>query len=102
VGGETGLMLRLAFGRPWHQTEGLLGSIMDLRLARKIGHKKASVAVARKLATILHRMWCDGTEFRWSNKEAAGATRRPRRPRLSQSRPRLVIQLQAQGQLPVP
>jgi hypothetical protein len=27
---ETGLMLRLAFGRPWRQTEGLLGSILDL------------------------------------------------------------------------
>ena len=41
------------------------------RLARKIGHKKATVAVARKLAVILHRMWRDGTEFRWSNKEVA-------------------------------
>ena len=27
---ETGLMLRLAFGRPWRQTEGMLASIMDL------------------------------------------------------------------------
>jgi transposase len=27
---ESGLMLRLAFGRPWRQTEGMLGSIMDL------------------------------------------------------------------------
>jgi transposase len=27
---EAGLMLRLAFGRPWRQTEGLLGSIMGL------------------------------------------------------------------------
>jgi len=27
---EAGLMLRLAFGRPWRQTEGLLGSFMDL------------------------------------------------------------------------
>jgi hypothetical protein len=27
---ETGLMLRLAFGRPWRQTEGMLGSIIDL------------------------------------------------------------------------
>lgn len=27
---ETGLMLRLAFGRPWRQTEGLLGSLMRL------------------------------------------------------------------------
>jgi hypothetical protein len=41
------------------------------RLARKIGHKKATVAVARKLAVILHRMWRDGTEFRSSTKEAA-------------------------------
>jgi hypothetical protein len=34
-------------------------------------HKKATVAVARKLAVILHRMWRGGTEFRWSTKEAA-------------------------------
>ena len=27
---EAGLMLRLAFGRPWRQTESMLGSIMDL------------------------------------------------------------------------
>jgi len=27
---ETGLMLRLAFARPWRQTEGLLGSLMRL------------------------------------------------------------------------
>jgi Transposase DDE domain len=27
---EAGLMLRLAFGRPWRQTKGMLGSIMDL------------------------------------------------------------------------
>lgn len=27
---ETGLMLRIAFGRPWRQTEGLLGSLMRL------------------------------------------------------------------------
>jgi hypothetical protein len=28
--------------------------------------KKAKVAVARKLAVILHRMWIDGTDFRWT------------------------------------
>ena len=27
---EVGLMLRLAFGRPWRQTEGMLGSLMNL------------------------------------------------------------------------
>jgi transposase len=29
------------------------------------------VAVARKLAVILHRMWVDGTEFNWSKEIAA-------------------------------
>ena len=42
-----------------------------LRLVKRIGFKKAKVAVARKLAVILHRMWCDGTNFIWSTKEAA-------------------------------
>lgn len=42
-----------------------------IRLAKKSGLRKAKVAVARKLAVILHRMWIDGTEFRWSSKEAA-------------------------------
>jgi transposase len=32
---------------------------------------KAKVAVARKLAVILHRMWIDETEFNWSMKKAA-------------------------------
>ncbi len=42
-----------------------------LRLANRVGFKKAKVAVARKLAVILHRMWRDGTDFIWSTKEAA-------------------------------
>ena len=33
--------------------------------------RKATVAVARKLAVILHRMWIDRTEFNWSKKEVA-------------------------------
>jgi len=41
------------------------------RLWKRIGLKKAKVAVARKLAVILHRMWRDGTDFIWSKKEAA-------------------------------
>ena len=40
------------------------------RLAKRIGAKKAKVAVARKLAVILHRMWTDGTEFWWTKEEA--------------------------------
>jgi hypothetical protein len=34
---------------------------------------KATVAVARKLSVILHRMLRDGSEFRWSVKEAQPA-----------------------------
>jgi transposase len=41
------------------------------RLAKRNGLRKAKVAVARKLAVILHCMWIDGTEFNWSKKEIA-------------------------------
>ena len=37
------------------------------RLARRIGPKKARVALARKLAVILLQIWLSGDEFRWSN-----------------------------------
>ena len=35
-----------------------------MRIARRAGHKKAKVALARKLAVIMHRMLADGTSFR--------------------------------------
>ncbi len=38
-----------------------------VKLAARRGMNRARIAVARKLAIILHRMWCDGTEFRWSD-----------------------------------
>ncbi len=41
------------------------------RLWKRIGFKKAKIAVAGKLAVILHRMWRDGTGFIRSNKEVA-------------------------------
>lgn len=34
-----------------------------LQLSARIGARKAKVAVARKLAVILHRIWLDGTQF---------------------------------------
>jgi transposase len=43
-----------------------------MEVARRRGMKRAKVALARKLGTVLHRMWVDGTEFRWS-KEAQPA-----------------------------
>jgi transposase len=36
-----------------------------LRVATRQGMKKAKVALARKLAVMMHRMWVDGTTFRW-------------------------------------
>ena len=36
------------------------------RLAKRSGPKKAKVALARKLAALLHRLWRDGTTFRWT------------------------------------
>ncbi len=47
--------------------------VWGTRLAKRIGTKKATVAVARKLSVILHRMLRDGSEFRWSTKEAQTA-----------------------------
>jgi transposase len=44
---------------------------LGVRLAKRNGLRKAKVAVAPKLAVILHRMWDDGTEFKWSTKKAA-------------------------------
>jgi hypothetical protein len=44
---------------------------LGIRLAKRNGLRTAKVAVARKLAVILHRMWVDGTEFNWSTKKAA-------------------------------
>ncbi|MGV7122404.1 IS110 family transposase [Sphingopyxis sp. 550A] len=41
-----------------------------LRIAKRSGMKKAQVAVARKLAIILHCIWVDGTEFEWGKQPA--------------------------------
>ena len=40
------------------------------RLAKTKGHRRAVIAVARKLAVILHKMWVDGTDFRYGSTEA--------------------------------
>jgi transposase len=42
-----------------------------LEVAKRRGMKRAKVALARKLAVVLHRMWIDGTTFRWSQAMAA-------------------------------
>ena len=42
-----------------------------MAIARRRGMARARVAVARKLAVILHRMWADATEFRFGKEPAA-------------------------------
>jgi transposase len=42
-----------------------------MQIARHRGVKKALVALARRLAVIMHRIWVDGTEFRWTRQEVA-------------------------------
>jgi transposase len=50
---------------------GLRGWAM--RIAKRSGAKLAKVALARKLAVILHRMWINETNFRWTIREPAPA-----------------------------
>jgi transposase len=42
-----------------------------MKIARHRGMKKAIVALARRLAVIMHRIWVDGTEFRWTREVEA-------------------------------
>ena len=40
-----------------------------MQIARRRGMKKAIVALARRLAVIMHRIWVDGSEFRWTREQ---------------------------------
>lgn len=44
-----------------------------MAVAKRRGLRRATVALARKLAIVLHRMWIDGTDFRFGKEEAAAA-----------------------------
>ena len=41
-----------------------------IKIAKKRGMKKAIVALARRLAVVMHRMWMDGTEFQCTREGA--------------------------------
>ena len=43
---------------------------MGMAIAKRAGMRRAQVAVARKLAVVPHRMWRDGTGFRWGEEPA--------------------------------
>jgi transposase len=44
--------------------------VWALGLKKRIGHRKAAVALARKIAVVLTCMWRDNTEFRWTKAAA--------------------------------
>lgn len=45
------------------------------RIAKRSCHRKATVAVARKLAVIMHAMWTDGTLYVGDPSAGAGEVR---------------------------
>jgi len=44
-----------------------------MNIAKRRGRQKAIVALARRLAVIMHRMWSDGTQFRWTRENTPAA-----------------------------
>lgn len=44
-----------------------------MQVAQRRGMRRAQIAVARRLAVILHRLWTDGTEFQVSRPGIGGA-----------------------------
>jgi hypothetical protein len=38
-----------------------------MKVVRHRGMKRAIVALARRMAVVMHRMWLDGTEFHWTD-----------------------------------
>ena len=58
------LMVRVRVGAPLKAWPPL--KVWALKLAERVGGKKARVALARKMAVILHRMFSDGTAYRWT------------------------------------
>ena len=47
--------------------------VWGLGIAKRRGLRRAAVAVARKLAVLMHRIWTDGTEYRWQREAAVEA-----------------------------
>ena len=41
-----------------------------VRIAKRQGSRRAKVALARRMAVTLHRMWIDDEDFRWASAAA--------------------------------
>ena len=78
-GAESGASVRTSHG--WYEAAQVLltrasGSwlkVWGLQLAKRRGMKRAIVATARRLSVILHRMWTEGSDFRFS-RQSEGAS----------------------------
>ena len=55
----------------FHSTRWSWLKAWAMKIARHRGMKKAVVALARRLAVIMHRIWVDGTEFQWTREVVA-------------------------------
>ena len=44
-----------------------------MQVAKRRGQERAKIALARRLGVIMHRMWMDGSEFRWNRGGADAA-----------------------------
>ena len=55
----------------FHSTRWSWLKAWAMKVARHRGMKKAIVALARRLAVIMHRIWVDGTDFRWTRDATA-------------------------------
>lgn len=44
-----------------------------MKPAKRSSHRQAIVALARRLAVIMHRMWSNGTEFYWTRRNVQAA-----------------------------
>jgi len=47
--------------------------VWAVRLAQRVGIRRARVALARKLAVVLHAMWSDGQVFQWRRAKASAS-----------------------------
>lgn len=57
-------------GGPGRRCFGSSPRAWGMTIAKRRGMARARVAVARRLAVILHRMWADATEFRFGREPA--------------------------------
>ena len=67
-------LLHIHWPNPQIPLADSLGALVE---AKRRGMARARVAVARKLAVVLHRVWADGAEFRWGKEDADVAPAAP-------------------------